>query len=212
LWTRRLRWRMRGAWLWPAFAALTLLDGVILHLLPPRATGFPLLPGVFLASFGNLVLVGAVAPWIVRRLEAREAAEGAGPEAPATPRRAAAPTPPRPPREVRVGRVAVALMCAATLGLVAVGLASRPLVVSETEATEEAGRMVRDYVAAHGSPEVRRNLDTANTYRLEQGYFRVCIARDDRTKASCLYVDTRSDTVRPDPNPAPNQVLFGRDP
>ena len=30
-----LRWRMRGAWLWPAFFGFTLLDGVLLAPLPP---------------------------------------------------------------------------------------------------------------------------------------------------------------------------------
>ena len=34
LWWPRLRWRMRGAWQWPAFAVLTLLDGVLLTKLP----------------------------------------------------------------------------------------------------------------------------------------------------------------------------------
>ena len=35
LWLARLRWRMRGAWLWPAFFALTALDGALIALLPP---------------------------------------------------------------------------------------------------------------------------------------------------------------------------------
>ena len=35
LWLSRLRWRMRGAWLWPAFFGLTLLDGIVIWRLPP---------------------------------------------------------------------------------------------------------------------------------------------------------------------------------
>src|SRR5947209_3722677 len=34
VWPRRLRWRRRGAWLWPAFVAATVVDAVIGHVLP----------------------------------------------------------------------------------------------------------------------------------------------------------------------------------
>ena len=34
-WVARARWRRRGAWLWPAFAAFTIADAVIGHELPP---------------------------------------------------------------------------------------------------------------------------------------------------------------------------------
>ena len=34
LWIRRLRWRMRGAWQWPAFAVLTLVDALLITRLP----------------------------------------------------------------------------------------------------------------------------------------------------------------------------------
>jgi hypothetical protein len=35
VWHRRLRWRLRGAWQWPVFVALTLADGIVLVVLPP---------------------------------------------------------------------------------------------------------------------------------------------------------------------------------
>ena len=31
---RRLRWRLRGAWLWPTFVVATLLEATMLHWLP----------------------------------------------------------------------------------------------------------------------------------------------------------------------------------
>src|SRR5947209_16813272 len=34
-WVGRMRWRWRGAWLWPAFAAATVADALIGHALPP---------------------------------------------------------------------------------------------------------------------------------------------------------------------------------
>src|SRR5689334_10078990 len=71
-WTRRLRWRLRGALMWPLFAILTVGDALLLHFLPPNTTGIRLIPGLVIASFANLFLIGAIAPFIARRLAARE--------------------------------------------------------------------------------------------------------------------------------------------
>ncbi len=198
-WTRRLRWRLRGAWQWPAFAAVTFADGVILHLLPPTRRTPDLILGVIIASFANTVLVGAVAPFLTKRLAAREQRvkeQGAAARA--------------LPREVLFDRTATALLVAGAVGLLVVGLAARPLVVSPTEETEANADIVSRYVAERASEEVKRNRDTANTLRLADGYFRTCIALDDRTRAYCLFVDVNSAPhVREDPNPVPNALFPG---
>jgi hypothetical protein len=195
-WTSRLRWRFRGAWQWPAFAVLTLADAAILHLLPPVGTGIDLFLALILASFGNLFLVGAVAPWLARRLverQRREPSEG-------------------PPPEVVLDRTATALLALGAVGLVAAGLGSRPLVVSETKATEENARLVERYVMRHGTDEVQRNLGSANTRRLYKDHFRTCVALDDKRRAFCMFVDTKQHTVAPDPDARPNAVVFGSGP
>jgi hypothetical protein len=196
-WPQRLRWRIRGAWQWPVFAVMTLIDGVIIHLLSPTGAQVDVLLGVIVASFGNLLLVGLAAPWLARRLVERqrrsEAAIGAA----------------GPPEEVIHDRTGTALLCVGAVALLAACLGLQPVVVSETEDTEENARLVRAYVDAHASEEVRRNLDTANTIRLAAGFFRTCVALDDRTRAYCVLVDVNEDppSVREDPNPAPNALL-----
>ncbi len=186
----RARWRLRGAWTWPAYAVLTVADAMVLHLLPPFPGGVRLVPALIVSSFANLFLIGAVAPWIARKLAARPHA---------------VPT----PFEIVSDRAGTGLLLAGLLGVIAAGLASRPLVVSETEATERNGRLVREYVVAHAGPEVRRNLDTANTIRLGEGFFRTCVALDDRRKAYCMFVETDPSrpSVKPDPSPTPNQLF-----
>ena len=63
LWVTRMRWRMRGAWLWPSFVALTLAEGVALELLPIAGDGpGGIVPGVLLAGFANLIAVATLAP------------------------------------------------------------------------------------------------------------------------------------------------------
>ena len=36
---RRLRWRLRGAWQWPVFAVLTVVDAVLIARLPFQGEG-----------------------------------------------------------------------------------------------------------------------------------------------------------------------------
>jgi len=189
---------------WPAFVALTLIDGLVLDALPPVATtGMNFIEGVLVATFANLFLVGAIAPLLTRRLADRRAValEAAG-----------APGPTQVERDVLQDRVATALLVLGLVGVIVSGLANRPVIVSETAATEENARAVRDYVEASGSDELLRNLETANTIRLGEGYFRTCIARDDRERHFCLFVDTREDPTEivKDPSAEPNTVYRNR--
>jgi len=202
LWARRLRWRIRGAWQWPAYAVLTLLDAVILSELPPVSGGVDFVPGLIVSSFGNLFLIGVVAPWLGKRLAQREAGTG-GNGVPLSVK-----------IEVLKDRSAAVLLGVATLGLVAAGLAARPLVVSETRETERNAEIVRDHVLAEAPHEIQRNLDTANTVKLEDGYFRTCVNYDERDRAYCLFVDVDVDAEPPlitkDPSTLPNQQFKPR--
>ena len=201
-WTHRLRWRLRGAqWLWPAFALAVVVDAAILHFLPPVGSeqqinapeGLNLIGDLIVAGFTNLFLVAVIAPWLAKRLTDRPVPEG---------------EPPRP-YELHYGRAAVILMAIAGLGLVVVGLGNRPLIVSETQATETNARLVQEYVMNHGNAEMKRNLDTANTARLASNFFRTCIANDHRTSYWCFFVDTKADPAKltRDTDTRPNSLV-----
>jgi hypothetical protein len=192
-WLRRMRWRLRGAWVWPAFVAFTALDAVLMHALPPSSSNFDPIFASFVATLGNLFLIGVAAPWLARRLERRPRAPGEV----------------APPYDVFVSRSATALLALATVGLVAAGLASRPLVVSETRDTEAAAGAVSRFLSAHGTEEERANRDTANTLRLAEDYFRICVARDDRRLASCFFVETDREPPRVtrDADQRPNALM-----
>jgi hypothetical protein len=163
--------------MWPTFITVTLLDGVLLHLLPPFRTGVDLIPGILVATFGNLVLVGAVAPWLARRMWKRRPAAEPG-------------APPRAQLEVLSDRIGTGLLLATILGVIAAGLAARPTVVSETEDTQRNAEAFRALVLERGEDELIRNLETANTIRLGEDFFRTCVARDDRERYFCAFVDT----------------------
>src|SRR5436190_7742666 len=181
----RLRWRMRGAWMWPVFVALTVADGVVLHLLPPLRFGFSevglsLIAGILIATFANLFLVGAVAPWLARRVKERRAAAGQT----TVPRQAM--------REVTADRIGTALLALGFVGVLASGLASIPLINGETDARNRAARALVVYVQAHAPAEIRANNDqgAVETARLADGYFRSCIPFRDRRRWWCVFIDT----------------------
>lgn len=193
-WVARARWRLRGAMLWPAFVVLTLIDGFVLYRLSPVGFEFkdPIAP-ILLATFGNLFLVAVVTPLLTRRLVARRPGTTAQVE-----------------REVLNDRVGATLLAVGLVGIVAAGLGNRQVVVSETEATERNAAAVSEYVAHSRDPELIRNRETANTFRLSEGYFRTCIARDDRRRHFCLFVDTNktpAEVVR-DRSEIPNNRAF----
>jgi len=201
-WTHRLRWRLRGAsWLWPAFGIAVLVDAAILHYLPPvgseqqinAPTGLNLVGDVIVAGFVNLFLVAVIAPWLARRLSERPVPEGA----------------PVPPYDLHFGRTAAILMSVAGLGLIVAGLGNRPLIVSETKATETNARLIRGFVLNHGNAEMRRNLETANTARLASNFFRTCISNDHRTSYWCFFVDTQKDPAQltVDRDSRPNSIV-----
>ena len=188
-WTHRLRWRLRGAsWLWPAFGVAVVVDAAILHFLPPVGSeqqlnapaGLNLVGDLIVAGFTNLFLVAVIAAWLAKRLTERPVPAGDLP----------------PPYELHYGRTAAILMALGALGLVVVGLGNRPLIVSETQATETNARLVQEYVMNHGNAEMKRNIDTANTARLASNFFRTCIANDHRTSYWCFFVDTKADPAK----------------
>jgi hypothetical protein len=194
-WPARIRWRLRGATMWPAFIAVTLIDGLILHLLPPVGTGVDLIPAILLATFGNLLLIGVLAPWLAKRAWSRRPAADPG-------------APPKAQLEVLTDRIGTGFLLASIVAVIAAGLAARPTVVSETEDTERNAEAFRDLVLQSGRPELIRNLETANTVRLGEDYFRTCIARDDRRRYFCAFVDTSTDPpdVTRDQSAEPNSI------
>ena len=179
--------------MWPTFITVTLVDGLVLHLLPPIGTGVDPVPAILVATFGNLVLIGAVAPWLARRTWRRRPAAEPG-------------APPRAQLEVLSDRIGTGLLVATIVGVLAAGLAARPVVVAETDAKERAAKALLARVRASESDELRRNLEASDMARWFSGYFRACIPDDERTSWSCFFIDVRRDRakIKKDPSKLPN--------
>ena len=196
-WASRLRWRLRGAWMWPVFVLATVVDGFVLHKLPPLRFGFSevgltFVAGILIATFGNLILIGAIAPWLARRL-VRRRQEAPGP-----------PVSPEALREVTTDRIGTALLVLGFFGVLASGFASIPLINGETNDRNRAADALVAYVEAHAPGEIRRNQDrgAVETARLADGYFRSCIPYDDRKRSYCVFINVHKHPteVKKDPS------------
>jgi hypothetical protein len=169
LWIGRLRWRLRGAWLWPAFFGLTVLDGVVFAALPPYAGAPPgIVGGFLLAGFANLVLIAVAAPLVGRWLRRRRADL---------------------PRMIAADYAGTALVGALSVVLIVAGLAHRPVVAAEHDDAAAVGAALRGYVTAQ-APEWRAGLDDATALRLAPETYRACVPGRDPKRWLCLLVDT----------------------
>ena len=92
------------------------------------------------------MLVGAVAPWLARRIWNRRPPADPG-------------APPKAQLEVLSDRIGTGLLVASVFGVLAAGLAARPTVVAETDERERAAEELLRFVQAHGSEELLRNLE-----------------------------------------------------
>jgi hypothetical protein len=189
LWTARLRWRLRGARLWPTFALLTVLDGLLLHHHPIAGDRTGIFPGALLAGFLNLAAVAVVAPLISRRLRGGR------------------------PREIADDRAGTIAIAAVTVALAIVGLAHAGSVDDANRAMSEQLAAARRFFAAQAPPEYRRNLHAIDTWKQSDDLFRTCIPGADSDHALCVFVttDISPPGVRLDPDHQPNSVVAGPD-
>jgi len=169
VWHRRLRWRLRGAWMWPAFCVLTLADGVLLVVLPPYE-GAPsaVFPGVLLALFLNLLCVAVIAPLagLLLRHRRRDL-----------------------PRRIAADYAGTWLLAATSLVLLAGGLAHRSGAAAEDDRRQAVAKSVHDYVIT-SAPEFQGGLDHIDAIRQEPDHYRACVPGADERHSLCMFVRT----------------------
>ena len=169
LWLTRMRWRMRGAWLWPCFVVLTVAEGVALEVLPVTGDGpGGVVPGVLLAGFANLIGVATIAPLAGRRLRRRR---------------------PDLPRVIADNYAGTALLCAIAVAILALGLVHRPQVLAQEADRGAMAGAVHDYVVAQ-APAYRAGIADAEAVRLEPDLYRACVPGPDPKRWLCLFVNT----------------------
>jgi hypothetical protein len=169
LWARRLRWRMRGAWQWPAFALLTLVNGILLTKLPFYSRGAGnLAGGILLAAFANILIVAVVAPLLGRRLRRRR---------------------PDLPRLVASDYAGAGALGALSLLFLLGGILHRPAVAADERKDASVGAAARAYVLSQ-APEYRAGIASMDAIQLEDDLYRACVPAHVPDRAVCVFVRT----------------------
>jgi hypothetical protein len=182
---KRLRWRLRGAWLWPTFVVATVLEAVLLHWLPVQGDATGWVAALLAAGCLNLiavVVVGGVGGiWLRRRRSDL----------------------PKVVADDYAGTVALAI---AAVGFVTAGVLHRPTVDHRREAFSEQSLAVRSWVAIHGDAYARAHVARANSVLLDDDLYRTCVPEPDPKRSLCLVVDTTTSppSIRRDRNREPN--------
>ena len=181
----RLRWRLRGAWMWPAFVLLTVADALLLHALPIATDGIDLVPATLLSGFANLLVVAVVAPLSGRLLRRRR---------------------PDLPRAVAADYAGAALLVAVTGVVLVGGLLHRPAVQRAERDLRVQAAAARTFLLTEAPPAVRSRLGAADTIRLADGSYRTCVPEGRPRRAFCVFVRTNQNppVVRADPDRSPN--------
>lgn len=165
----RMRWRRAGAWLWPAFVALTLADAVIGHALPPAGETETLVAAALLGLFANLLAVLFLSRplgWALRRWR---------PDLPAVVAR-------------NYGGTLVILAVSATL--LSAGLIHRSTIQASERAMRDAVVRAQAWIGDRAPDQFRRNLQFVNLYEIQPGtIYRACVPSVDDTRSYCVIVN-----------------------
>jgi hypothetical protein len=178
---RRLRWRLRGALLWPAFVVLTLGEMLLVHWLPVAGDDTSLLGALLLAGCLNVIavaLVGGLGGAALRRLR---------------------PDLPKVVADNYAGTAALGLVAAA---FVVAGLVHRPEIAGEHEDFAAQSVAVRRWLEANGDAFARAHVSATTTLRIDADLYRSCVPGRDPRRWLCVFVDTSSSPprVRRDPS------------
>lgn len=165
----RMRWRLRGAWLWPSFVVLTFADAAVIHDLPLSGTTASWVSGWLLgAVLSLLAIVTSAAPLggVIRRLR------------------------PDMPKVVARNYAGALVTLAVTLALLAGGLVHQHVISSDNFALEDATARAQAYIGEHAPQPFQSDLHRLDTYQVQPpDIYRVCVSDVTGTYHYCVVVN-----------------------
>lgn len=175
-WLHRMRWRRRGAWVWPAFAAATVVDAVVGHLLPPSGEGQSLMAAALLACALNLigvVLLSRPLALLVRRVR-RDL-----------------------PMVVARDYAGTGVVVAVATAVLAAGIAHHPTVLAHRRAMGDAVARAQAWIGDRAPEPFRRDVAHVDAYAIEPGsIYRSCVVSAGGGRSYCVIVNTRLPLAR----------------
>jgi hypothetical protein len=170
-WLARMRWRRRGAWLWPAFAAITVVDAAIGHAFPPTGETQTLVAAGLSALVLNLLGVVLLSRPVGAAVRAH-----------------------RPDLPVIVARNYAGTMVIALIALtiLVVGLLHRPTILAEKRDMHDAIVRAQAWIGDRAPAQFRRNVQFVDTFAIQPGsMYRSCVPSDYGRRSYCVIVKTK---------------------
>ena len=168
-WLIRMRWRRAGAWLWPSFVVLIVLDGAIGHLLPPAGTTETFYAAALLGLVLNVIavlLLSRPLGMLIRRFR---------PDIPGVVARDYGGT-------VVVFAVAAILLTA--------GLVHRPSIEARQRDSGDAIARAQAWIGDRAPDEFRRNLQFVSLLTIQPGtIYRACVPSVHGDRSYCVIVN-----------------------
>jgi hypothetical protein len=157
-----MRWRLRGAWMWPAFLVLTAVDALIGHWLPGSGDTQGFGDALISAAFYNLIVVVALARafgWLLRKRR-RDL-----------------------PKIVAADYAGTSLLVGVLGVFVLLGLVHRPTILQHRSMLRDAIARAEAFIGDRAPPEFRMHMGVTDTVTIEPGIYRTCVpgAGDGRT-------------------------------
>ena len=181
----RLRWRRSGAWMWPAFVVMTVIDAIIVHVRPMAGDGQSLIGGIVTAMVANVLAILLLS----RPLGALV-------------RRRRTDMPPVVARDYG-GTAAIGLI---TLVMLAAGLAHHSVLTGEQHTLREAIVRAEAFIGDHAPAPFRAMAYHTDTYTIQAGeVYRTCVPDRTLTRTYCVI-------VKPRLSPAASVVFGGYEP
>jgi hypothetical protein len=190
LWQTRLRWRLRGAMLWPAFMAAVVVEAVLLDRLPVSGDDGPgLFAAVLLAGFANLFVVAVAAPLAGRWLRRRR---------------------PGMPPVIATDRAGAVLVAAGCALIVTLGVVHHPSVQAARADLDAQAAAARRFFVSQAPREYQANVHHLDTIKQGDELYRTCVAGSDAHRAFCVFVNTDQSPpgVTRDPDQRPNAAVM----
>ena len=175
-WLARIRWRRRGAWMWPAFVALIAVDGVIGYLLPPVGESENLV-GAALAGFvlNLLAVILLCRPLALLLRKVRKDL----------------------PMVVARDYAGTAVVLAVSAGLLAAGLLHRSSVLADQRTMADAAARAEAWIGDHAPAQFRANVALLSTVVIQAGsIYRSCAMNDTHTRTYCVIVKDKLPLAR----------------
>lgn len=167
-WVARVRWRRRGAWLWPIFVCLVVADAAIGQALPPSGDTQSWFAAALLGGALNLFAVVVLA-WPLSLLFRRVR--------------------PDLPKVVARDYAGTTLVLVVTLGLLAAGLTHRSTVLSHQRVLQDAATRAEAWIGVRAPAQFKRHAARVNTFTIEPGrLYRSCVPGATSGRSYCVIV------------------------